>query len=182
MTAKSPKIPFLLQGMAEEQERWISANPPQARDCASGHFLCTCRHLLGPLSTQKQKEALTQISNPFADPSPRKGSQTSPVLPKAPVHQAGCHSPGAAEEVGTQGWRTSSRIQVTSISQGEAPGHKSFSPQEVQKLRALCKWSSYKKDPRDLWLGGGWCLARGGDDYSLVAGAGGGDHRELAKG
>lgn len=121
----------------------------------------------GLLASQRQKEALTQISNPFTDPSPRKQSQTSPALPKALVHQAGCHSPRAAEEVGAQSWRTSSRIQVTSISQGEAPGHKSFSPREVHK------WSSYKKDPRDLCFGGGWCLARGGDDYGLVAGAGG---------
>lgn len=149
---------------------------------STGQGLCLRVALPWPSSTPKAEEALTQISDPFTDPSPRKGNQTSPALPKALVPQAGCHSPGAAEEVGAQSWRASSRIQVVSISQGEAPGHKSFSPQEVQRVRALQQWSSYKKDPRDLCLGGGWCLARGGDDYGLVAGAGGGDHRELAKG
>lgn len=139
--------PFLLQGMAEEQERWISAILPLARGYASGCQLpkhgqpipsTPVSIFSGRLVPQRQIESLIQISSPFTGPSPGKGSQTSTAVPKARVHWAGYHSPGAAEEVaavGVQSWRTSSRVQVTSISQGEGPGRESFPSQEVQKVR-----------------------------------------------
>lgn len=140
-----------------KSKRWISAFPPQATPqvigCqTTGQAISSTPAdvFSGLLAPQRQKEALTQISSPFTDPSPGKGRQTSTALPQTPVHQAGCHSPGAAEEVAevdVQSWRTSNRIQVTSISQGEGPGRKSVPPQEVQEVRAPHQRSSYKKGP-----------------------------------
>lgn len=98
VTAKPPKIPLLLQGMTEEQERWISPNPPQARDCVSGLFF---HGLLAPQRQRRPSHRFLTLSqtlpleretrHPQLCPKPwcpRLGV-THPELPKRWVPRAG---------------------------------------------------------------------------------------------